>query len=87
MVYGDSVAAAIGMIQHHLQWFVGGKFRQSQNADGIGLLDFVVIGFVGKRQRLHALLFQVGFMDAREAFHQYGANAQVAGFHGGMLTA
>ena len=57
VVYLDSFVAAIGMIQYYLQWFVGSKGKQSLNINTVIFQNFIVVIFVDKGERQHALLF------------------------------
>ncbi len=61
--------------------------REVREVDAIILLDLVVVGLVTEGEGEHALLLQVGLVDAGEALHQHSAYAQVARLHGGVFAA
>jgi hypothetical protein len=57
------------------------------SAAPVGGRDLVVVGGVGKGERQHALLLQVGLMDARKGLDNDGHTAQVARLKRGVLAA
>ncbi len=87
MVQGDAILGAVLVPGHQGERNAGRERRQAQQADAVILLELVVVGRVREGQRQHALLLQVGLVDAGETLHDDGAAAQETGFHGGVLTA
>jgi hypothetical protein len=66
--------------------FWPGFGRQVEHVDAVVLADQVVGGRVGEGQRQHALLLQVGLVDAGEAAHDDHLAAAEPGLHGGVLA-
>ena len=65
---------------------VGGEVDEAVDGDAIPLTDRVVVGGVGEREGEHALLLEVGLVDAGERAGDHGAGAPEAGLHGGVLA-
>src|SRR5580704_14496255 len=65
----------------------GRHLLQTDQADAVVDADAVVIRPVLEGQRQEALLFQVGFVDPREAAGDYRRAAQEARRQGGVLAA
>ena len=86
VVQRNQVGVAVGVVQAGLQGLAGGEVGQTEDVDGVAFLNQVVVGLVGEGEAQHALLLEVGFVDTREALHNHGAHAEVAGLHGGVLA-
>lgn len=48
--------------------------------------NLIVVGWVGECERQHALLLQVGLVDAGKRFHNDGTAAEMSGLQGGVLA-
>ena len=79
------LAVGVGEFDGHV--LARGEILQTENGDAILFLDLVVVGRVHEGQRQHALLLEVGLVDAGQALGEHHANAQIAGFHGGVFAA
>src|SRR6185312_4524252 len=87
MVDAQLVLAAILVMQYHGQGFAWGKRCQAIDIDDVILLHLVIVFFIRKGQRQHALFFQIGLMDAGKAADDYRAHAEMTGLHSCMLAA
>ena len=73
VVHWEVIGGAIFPLALECEGLAGGKAGQAQDGDLIGGGDLVIVGGVGKGQGQHALLLQVGLVNARKALHDDSA--------------
>ena len=72
-------------VYFHDQRLADFKARDEQ-VDLVVGIDLVVVFWIGKSKRKHALFLQIGFVDTGEASSNYGDTAEVSRFEGSMLA-
>src|SRR5262245_56770994 len=77
----------VGVLDQTLHRYAGSQSLEPDQAQAIVLADLVVVSRVSERERQQPLLFQVGFVDSREASRDDGGAAQQPGRQRGVLAA
>lgn len=67
-------------------YFARSKVSQAKQGDFIVGCYLIVVSWVGKCKRQHALLLQIGFVNTCEGLDDNGSSSQVTGFKGSMLS-
>eukprot|EP00053_Salpingoeca_punica_P020385 m.211399 g.211399 ORF g.211399 m.211399 type:complete len:843 (+) comp18318_c0_seq1:197-2725(+) len=80
----DLLAALLG--DDGLDRLAGGQLGQAKQRDLVALANLGVVSGVAEGQGEHALLLEVGLVDAGEALDDDGAAAEVARLEGGVLA-
>src|SRR5262245_32221783 len=83
----DRHGLAVGLGDDDGDWLARRELGEPGHAQGIALLDEVVIRGLGEGQGQDALLLEVGLVDTREAPHDHELAAEIARRHGGVLPA
>ena len=83
----EAFLLAVGVREFDGDVLARSELVKTEDRDAILFLDLVVIGRVDERQSEHALLLEVGLMDASQALGEHNANAQITRFHSGMFAA
>ena len=86
VVDGEGVFLAVGLGGIHGQGDTGGERLEPLDGELVCGLDDVVVGRVGEGQGEHALLLQVGLVDAGKGADDHCSAAEVAGLQGSVLT-
>jgi hypothetical protein len=74
------------VLSNECQVLARGKSVQAEDIELVSGLDKVVISWVSESEGKHALLFQVGLMDAGEGADNDCKTTQEAGLQSGVLT-
>ena len=85
-LHSKSIVVPSGLTIWHVHVLAGHR-REAEHVDPVVLVDLVVGGRVGERERHHALLLEVGLVDAGEAAGDRHETEPEAGFHRGVLAA
>mmetsp|Transcript_24095 Transcript_24095/g.75512 ORF Transcript_24095/g.75512 Transcript_24095/m.75512 type:complete len:373 (-) Transcript_24095:1175-2293(-) len=86
MVHHELVRLAALLLAHNLELAARHKVREAGDGERVAGADLVVVGLVSEGEGEHALLLQVGFVDARERLDDHRAAAEVARLERGVLA-
>ena len=83
----EAFLLAVGVREFDRHVLTRSKLVEAEDRDAILFLDLVVVRRVDEGQCEHALLLEVGLVDASQALGEHDANAQITRFHSGVFAA